>query len=144
MLDCGWSGEWRRTRDRNVEKVHTAAVLPGGNGFRALMVDTDTWMDWFTYELPTSIDPGSAVAELERRIGNSNGCYRPTERTATELVLRCVEGVETSFQEYRIRIPAERHRVYVMYASIDSSSELASYPAAIRGFEREVRAEAKE
>ena len=119
-----------------MQAAQTAAVLDGSKEFTGLMWDPDTWMEWFTYQLPDDTQPQDAAARIARRIQSHNACFVLRREERYESDLRCSEPRGPFFREYRIIVTPARHSVYIMYASIDSEAELEGYPRAVRDFER--------
>jgi hypothetical protein len=125
-------------RDEGVRQEHAAAVLDGVKGVRTLLLDADTDVVWFEYDLPSDTDAGAALQAVAARIRERDRCFTVAESNKNQVRLRCRDASLGGFREYVVGVlPADR-RIAVMYGAIDGPAEESAYPGTVRAFDKQV------
>lgn len=109
------------------------ALIEGCSEFKGYFVDSDTAVYIFAYQLPPQMTPKQAFSILREQINT----YRKVSETSNELIMQRPSAPQKPelFDEYRFFINERDGKVTVMFASIDSPSEIKNYHFYIKKFQ---------
>ncbi len=113
------------------------ALIDGYTNFKAHYLDSDAAVYIFSYQFPPKLGVKEAFAILRRQIPTADSRYAVISESPTELVFRrpaYTYSKHEGFDEYRFLVNDQQGKVTVMFANLDSPSELKWHQSFIETF----------
>lgn len=111
-----------------------AALINGYTNFKGHFVDTDVSVHIFSYQFPSKLSSKEIFPALREQLKG----YTVVSEANNELVLRRYGTIQSHevFDEYRFLINEQGRKITVMFASLDSPSEIKNHSTFIKKFQK--------